>query len=85
MTGTAETEAAEFDKIYKLDITVFQRTMPMLREDASDIVYRTIKEKYKAVADDIAGLHETGQPVLVGTTSIEKERAAFRRRCSARA
>ena len=72
MTGTAETEAAEFDKIYKLDITVIPTNMPMLREDASDIVYRTIKEKYKAVADDIVGLHETGQPVLVGTTSIEK-------------
>ena len=72
MTGTAETEAAEFDKIYKLDITVIPTNMPMLRGDASDIVYRTIKEKYKAVADDIATLHETGQPVLVGTTSIEK-------------
>jgi len=72
MTGTAETEAAEFDKIYKLDITVIPTNMPMLRGDASDIVYRTIKEKYKAVADDIAALHETGQPVLVGTTSIEK-------------
>jgi preprotein translocase subunit SecA len=72
MTGTAETEAAEFDKIYKLDITVIPTNMPMLRADGSDIVYRTIKEKYKAVADDIATLHETGQPVLVGTTSIEK-------------
>jgi preprotein translocase subunit SecA len=72
MTGTAETEAAEFDKIYKLDITVIPTNKPMLREDASDIVYRTIKEKYKAVADDIATVHETGQPVLVGTTSIEK-------------
>jgi preprotein translocase subunit SecA len=72
MTGTAETEAAEFDKIYKLDITVIPTNKPMLREDASDIVYRTIKEKYKAVAEDIATVHETGQPVLVGTTSIEK-------------
>jgi preprotein translocase subunit SecA len=72
MTGTAETEAAEFDKIYKLDITVIPTNKPMLREDASDIVYRTIKEKYKAVADDIATVHATGQPVLVGTTSIEK-------------
>ena len=72
MTGTAETEAAEFDKIYKLDITVIPTNKPMLREDASDIVYRTIKEKYKAVADDIAAIHETGQPILVGTTSIEK-------------
>jgi preprotein translocase subunit SecA len=72
MTGTAETEAAEFDKIYKLDITVIPTNKPMLRGDGSDIVYRTIKEKYKAVADDIAAVHETGQPVLVGTTSIEK-------------
>jgi len=72
MTGTAETEAAEFDKIYKLDITVIPTNKPMLRADGSDIVYRTIKEKYKAVADDIATVHETGQPVLVGTTSIEK-------------
>ena len=72
MTGTAETEAAEFDKIYKLDITVIPTNKPMLRADGSDIVYRTIKEKYKAVADDIAAVHETGQPVLVGTTSIEK-------------
>src|SRR5580698_65910 len=72
MTGTAETEAAEFEKIYKLDITVIPTNMPMLREDGSDIVYRKIHEKYKAVADDIATLHATGQPVLVGTTSIEK-------------
>ena len=72
MTGTAETEAAEFDKIYKLDIVVIPTNMPMLRQDASDTVYRTIKEKYKAVADDIATVHETGQPILVGTTSIEK-------------
>ena len=72
MTGTAETEAAEFDKIYKLDITVIPTNKPMLRGDGSDIVYRTIKEKYKAVAEDIALVHETGQPILVGTTSIEK-------------
>jgi preprotein translocase subunit SecA len=72
MTGTAETEAAEFEKIYKLEITVIPTNMPMLREDGSDIVYRKIHEKYKAVADDIATLHATGQPVLVGTTSIEK-------------
>ncbi len=72
MTGTAETEAAEFDKIYKLDITVIPTNKPMLRQDGSDIVYRTIKEKYKAVAEDIATVHETGQPILVGTTSIEK-------------
>ena len=72
MTGTAETEAAEFDKIYKLEVVVIPTNKPMLREDNSDIVYRTIKEKYKAVAEDIAVVHETGQPILVGTTSIEK-------------
>src|ERR1035441_10508296 len=54
MTGTAETEAAEFDKIYKLEIVVIPTNMPMLREDNSDVVYRTIKEKYKAVSEDIA-------------------------------
>ncbi|MFC5864001.1 preprotein translocase subunit SecA [Acidicapsa dinghuensis] len=72
MTGTAETEAAEFNSIYKLDITVIPTNKPMLRADNSDIVYRTVKEKYKAVAEDIAAIHETGQPILVGTTSIEK-------------
>ena len=72
MTGTAETEAAEFDKIYKLDIVVIPTNKPMLRADNSDVVYRTIKEKYKAVSEDIATVHETGQPILVGTTSIEK-------------
>jgi preprotein translocase subunit SecA len=72
MTGTAETEAAEFEKIYKLEIVVIPTNKPMLRLENSDVVYRTEKEKYKAVADSIAELHETGQPVLVGTTSIEK-------------
>src|SRR6266567_2991065 len=72
MTGTAETEAAEFEKIYKLEIVVIPTNKPMLRKENSDIVYRTEKEKYKAAADDIAELHEKKQPVLVGTTSIEK-------------
>jgi preprotein translocase subunit SecA len=72
MTGTAETEAAEFEKIYKLEIVVIPTNKPMLRIENSDIVYRTEKEKYTAVADSIAELHESGQPVLVGTTSIEK-------------
>ncbi len=72
MTGTAETEAAEFEKIYKLEIVVIPTNKPMLRVENSDVVYRTEKEKYKAVADNISELHETGQPVLVGTTSIEK-------------
>jgi preprotein translocase subunit SecA len=72
MTGTAETEAAEFDKIYKLDITVIPTNRKMLRLENSDVVYRTAKEKYFAVADEITRLHEEKQPVLVGTTSIEK-------------
>ena len=72
MTGTAETEAAEFDKIYKLEIVVIPTNRQMLRIENSDVVYRTSKEKYFAVADEIASLHEQKQPVLVGTTSIEK-------------
>jgi preprotein translocase subunit SecA len=72
MTGTAETEAAEFDKIYKLEIVVIPTNKPMLRIENPDVVYRTAKEKYFAVADEIATLHEKQQPVLVGTTSIEK-------------
>jgi preprotein translocase subunit SecA len=72
MTGTAETEAAEFEKIYKLEIVVIPTNRPLLRLENSDVVYRTEKEKYKAAADNISELHEKGQPVLVGTVSIEK-------------
>jgi preprotein translocase subunit SecA len=72
MTGTAETEAAEFEKIYKLEIVVIPTNKPMLRLENPDVVFRTEREKYKAAADDIALLHESQQPVLVGTTSIEK-------------
>ncbi len=72
MTGTAETEAAEFEKIYKLEIVVIPTNKPLRRLENADVVYRTEKEKYKAVADDIAILHEKNQPVLVGTVSIEK-------------
>ncbi len=72
MTGTAETEAAEFEKIYKLEIVVIPTNKPMLRLENPDTVYRTEKEKYNAVADNIVQLHEKQQPVLVGTTSIEK-------------
>ena len=72
MTGTAETEAAEFGDIYKLDIVVIPTNMPMRRLENPDVVFRTAKEKYFAVADEIAKLHEGKQPVLVGTTSIEK-------------
>jgi preprotein translocase subunit SecA len=72
MTGTAETEAAEFEKIYKLEIVVIPTNKPLLRLENPDVVYRTEKEKFKAAADDIAILHERNQPVLVGTVSIEK-------------
>jgi preprotein translocase subunit SecA len=72
MTGTAETEAAEFDKIYKLEVVVIPTNRTLLRIENPDIVYRTEKEKYFASADEIAQLNATGQPVLVGTTSIEK-------------
>ena len=72
MTGTAETEAAEFGKIYNLDIVVIPTNKPLARVEHHDVVFRTEKEKYKAVADNIAELHANNQPVLVGTTSIEK-------------
>jgi preprotein translocase subunit SecA len=72
MTGTAETEAAEFDKIYKLEVVVIPTNKQMLRLENPDVVYRTEKEKYFAAADEIQQLNAKGQPVLVGTTSIEK-------------
>ena len=72
MTGTAETEAAEFDNIYKLDVVVIPTNMVMRRIENPDIVYRTEKEKYFAAADEIQQLAVKGQPVLVGTTSVEK-------------
>jgi preprotein translocase subunit SecA len=72
MTGTAETEAAEFDKIYKLLVVVIPTNRALLRKENPDIVYRTEKEKYYAVADEIQKITVEGRPVLVGTTSIEK-------------
>jgi preprotein translocase subunit SecA len=72
MTGTAETEAPEFEKIYKLEVVVIPTNRTLLRVENPDIVYRTEKEKYFAAADEIQRLHDAGQPVLVGTTSIEK-------------
>jgi preprotein translocase subunit SecA len=72
MTGTAETEAPEFEKIYKLEVVVIPTNRPLLRIENSDIVYRTEKEKYFAAADEIQKLNQDQQPVLVGTTSIEK-------------
>src|SRR6202158_966043 len=72
MTGTAETEAPEFDKIYRLEVIVIPTNRTLLRKENPDIVYRTEREKYFAAADEIQRLHDSGQPVLVGTTSIEK-------------
>ncbi len=72
MTGTADTEAAEFNKIYNLDVMVIPPNKPMIRTDYADVVYKSEKEKFNAIAEEIAGLHEKGQPVLVGTISIEK-------------
>ncbi|MGE5176021.1 MAG: preprotein translocase subunit SecA [Hyphomicrobiales bacterium] len=72
MTGTADTEAAEFQQIYKLAVTIVPTNQPMIREDLSDQIYRTEKEKFQAVLEEVKGLHEQGRPVLVGTVSIEK-------------
>jgi preprotein translocase subunit SecA len=71
MTGTAETEAEEFTKIYGLDVSVVPTNMPMVRADHADVVYKTEKEKFRAVIDEISECNERGQPVLVGTVSIE--------------
>jgi preprotein translocase subunit SecA len=72
MTGTAMTEASEFDKIYGLGVVPIPTNKPMARIDQADLVYRTEEAKYDAVVDDIAERHEKGQPVLVGTVSVEK-------------
>ena len=72
MTGTAMTEAAEFSQIYKLGVVPIPTNKPMIRADQSDLVYKSEEAKYKAVVDDIAERHEKGQPVLVGTVSVEK-------------
>src|SRR6185295_1058324 len=72
MTGTAMTEASEFDKIYKLGVVPIPTNLPMIRADQADLVYRTEEAKYDAVVDDIAERHEKGQPILVGTMSVEK-------------
>jgi preprotein translocase subunit SecA len=72
MTGTADTEAAEFQKIYNLDVVIIPTNMPMIRKENSDIVYRTEDEKFRNAAKEIKALNERGQPVLVGTISVEK-------------
>ena len=71
MTGTADTEAAEFKKIYNLDVVVIPTNMPMVRVDFPDVIFKTKREKYNAVIEEITELHKNGQPVLVGTISIE--------------
>ncbi len=72
MTGTADTEAAEFSSIYKLEVVVIPTNKPMIRDDFTDVIYRTEKEKFEAVVDEIRELNAEGRPVLVGTISIER-------------
>ncbi len=72
MTGTADTEAEEFQKIYDLEVVIVPTNKPMIRKDLPDLVYRDVEDKYDAIVRDIAATHKTGAPILVGTTSIEK-------------
>ncbi len=72
MTGTAQTEATEFSQIYNLDVVSIPTNLPMVRQDMNDLIYKTEREKFEAVIKDIKLCHELGQPVLVGTASIEK-------------
>src|ERR1700758_2692594 len=72
MTGTAMTEANEFSQIYKLGVVPIPTNMPMIRADETDVIYQTAEAKFEAVVEDIKERHEAGQPVLVGTTSVEK-------------
>jgi len=71
MTGTADTEAEEFNEVYGLDVVQIPTNMPMIRKDTPDVIYRTLPEKWDAVVQEIKELHEKGQPVLVGTVSVE--------------
>ncbi len=72
MTGTAYTEREEFDQIYKMKVVIIPTNKPMIRKDMNDLIYRTEAEKYDAIVEEVAKRHEKGQPVLIGTTSIEK-------------
>jgi len=72
MTGTADTEAEEFEKIYKLEVVIVPTNRDMIRNDMADLIYRDQEDKFHAILDDIVATHEKGQPILVGTTSIEK-------------
>ncbi len=75
MTGTAMTEAEEFAEIYKLGVVAVPTNLPVIREDNDDQVFRTAREKYEAIVEEVRRAHEAGQPMLVGTTSIEKSEA----------
>jgi preprotein translocase subunit SecA len=79
MTGTALTEAAEFHSTYKLDVVAIPTNMPMIRKDNSDVIYRTLPEKWDAVVEEIKEHHQNGQPVLVGTVSVENSELIARR------
>jgi preprotein translocase subunit SecA len=79
MTGTAKTEEQEFRSIYDLNVTVVPTNLDMVRDDRADLVYRTAKARDEALIDELAEIHATGQPVLVGTTSIEKSEALSQR------
>jgi preprotein translocase subunit SecA len=78
MTGTAETEAEEFMKTYKLDVTVIPTNWPCIRSDSQDVVYKTEREKFTAIVEEILSCRERGQPTLVGTVSVEKSEAIHR-------
>lgn len=71
MTGTAQTEEKEFRNIYQMDVIVIPTNKPVIRHDNDDAVYKTKKEKFHAVVDEVVAAHEKGQPVLVGTITIE--------------
>jgi preprotein translocase subunit SecA len=79
MTGTAETESVEFAKIYNLDVTSIPTHRPMVRKDNPDVIYRTLEEKWEAISEEIKALHTKGQPVLVGTASVENSEIISRR------
>ena len=70
MTGTAETEANEFHQIYKLDVTVIPTNKPCIRKDSNDSIFKTKREKFNAIVEDVEERHNAGQPVLLGTISV---------------
>ena len=77
MTGTAETEATEFENIYKLGVIVVPTNRPCIRKDENDVVYKTRREKYNAIIEDIVERHRHGQPSLVGTVSVEASEVLY--------